>query len=62
MYRFLGCGYRSPDDYKDPRVSALLNTSFEGLPPCLFVVAELDSLRDENLGMKEYKLLNFIKI
>jgi acetyl esterase/lipase len=62
MYRFFECGFRTSDDYKDPRVSALLNTTFEGLPPCLFVVAELDPLRDDNLGMKEYKLLNFIKI
>ncbi len=52
MYRFFANAYRSADDLKDPRVSALLNTSFEDLPPCLFIVAELDVLRDGNLGMK----------
>jgi acetyl esterase/lipase len=61
-YRFLENGYRNSDDYKDPRVSALLNTSFEGLPPCLLIVADLDPLRDGNLGMRNYKSLSFIKI
>jgi acetyl esterase/lipase len=61
IYRFFTNGFRNSDDYKDPRVSPLLNTSFEGLPPCLFIVADLDPLRDGNLGMKKYKLLYFIK-
>lgn len=60
MYRFGVNGYNSPDDYKDPRVAALLNKSYEGIPPCLLIVADLDPLRDGNLGMRTYKLLNSI--
>jgi acetyl esterase/lipase len=55
MYRFSVNAFPSPDDYKDPRANALLNTSFEGLPPCLLIVADLDPLRDDNLGMKNYQ-------
>jgi acetyl esterase/lipase len=44
--------YENVEVLKDPRVSSLLNTSFKDLPPCLFIVADLDPLRDENLGMK----------
>ncbi len=54
-YRLTINAFRNSDDCNDPRVSALLNTSFEGLPPCLFIVAELDPLRDGNLGMKNYQ-------
>ncbi|CAF1642013.1 unnamed protein product, partial [Rotaria sordida] len=39
---------------KDPRASVLLNRTFDGLPPCLFIVADLDILRDGNL---EYQKL-----
>ncbi|CAF0975864.1 unnamed protein product [Rotaria sordida] len=46
--------YHNSDDRKDPRVSALLNRTFDELPPCLFIVADLDILRDENL---EYQKL-----
>ncbi len=42
--------YHDPDDIKDPRVSVLLSKSFDGLPPCLFIVAELDPIRDESYG------------
>ncbi len=62
IYRFVENGYHNSDDCKDPRVSALLNTSFEGLPPCLLIVADLDPLRDGNLGMRNYKSLSLIKI
>lgn len=47
--RFLVNAYESAEDYKSARADALVNTSFEGLPPCLFIVAELDPLRDANL-------------
>ncbi|CAF2440571.1 unnamed protein product [Rotaria sp. Silwood2] len=47
-------GYHNLEDMKNPRVSALLNTTFEGVPPCLFIVADLDLLRDGNL---EYQKL-----
>ena len=50
--RFLANGYENAEDYRTARVDALLNTSFEGLPPCLFIVAELDPLRDSNLGIE----------
>jgi len=39
---------RDENDKKDPRVSVLLNESFDGIPPCLFIVAELDPLRDDS--------------
>jgi acetyl esterase/lipase len=60
--RFYENAYNSSNDCKDPRVDGLLNTSFEGLPPCLLIVADLDPLRDGNLGMTKSKSLNFIKI
>ncbi|CAF3941814.1 unnamed protein product [Rotaria sordida] len=46
--------FHNLDDVKDPRASVLLNRTFEGLPPCLFIVADLDILRDGNL---EYQKL-----
>ena len=52
--RIMDNAFRSPDDYNDPRVSVLLNKSFEGLPPCLFIVAELDPLRDGNISTNNY--------
>ncbi|CAF3725595.1 unnamed protein product [Adineta steineri] len=39
---------RNEEDKKNPRASVLLHESFEGLPPCLFIVAELDPLRDDS--------------
>ena len=56
IYRFEANAFRSSEDYKDPRVSSLLNTSFEGVPPCLFIVADLDPLRDSSLGRRRYQL------
>ncbi|CAF1257164.1 unnamed protein product [Rotaria magnacalcarata] len=38
------------DDVKDPRVSILRNTTFEGLPETLLLVIEFDFLRNGNLG------------
>ncbi len=52
VYRFSANAFENEEVLKDPRVSALLNTSFKDLPPCLFIVADLDVLRDENLRMK----------
>ena len=54
-YRIDKNAFQSPEDWKDPRFSFLSNTSFEGLPPCLFIVAELDPLRDGNIGMKYFQ-------
>jgi hypothetical protein len=56
-YRLTNNAFQSSEDYKDPRVSPLINTSFEGLPPCLFIVAELDPLRDGNLGMQQLLMI-----
>jgi acetyl esterase len=42
---------RDENDKKDPRASVLLQESFENLPPCLFIVAELDPLRDDSYSM-----------
>ena len=50
--------FQSSDDLRDPRANALVNTSFEGIPPCLFILAELDPLRDGNLGMECYSSLD----
>ncbi|CAF1182809.1 unnamed protein product [Adineta steineri] len=48
--------FRDADDLMDPRVSVLLNKSFDGLPPCLLIVCELDPVRDDSYGMvKKYR-------
>ncbi|CAF3967163.1 unnamed protein product [Rotaria magnacalcarata] len=47
--------FRSRDDVKDPRVSILRNTTFEGLPETLLLVIEFDFLRNGNL--EYHKLL-----
>ena len=62
MNRMLTFAYHNLDDVKNPRVSALANTIFEGLPPCLFIVADLDVLPVGNLGMRKKKLLNIVEI
>lgn len=44
------------NDVKDalnPRVSVLRHESFGHLPPCLFIVAELDPLHDDSLSTSE---------
>lgn len=46
---------RDDNDKKDPRASVLLNESFEGVPPCLFIVAELDPIRDDSYGNRRKK-------
>lgn len=43
--------FRDEYDLVDPRVSVVFNSSFENIPSCLFVVAELDPLRDDSYGM-----------
>ncbi|CAF1244090.1 unnamed protein product [Adineta ricciae] len=35
-------------DLDDPRIAVMQNKSFEGLPPCLFIVSELDPLHDDS--------------
>ena len=37
-------------DLDDPRISIMQNKSFEGLPPCLLIVSELDPLHDDSYG------------
>ena len=49
--RLLANAFEKAEDYKTARVDALVYESFDGLPACLFIVAELDPLRDGNLGM-----------
>ena len=58
MNRCIGNGFDSSADLSDPRISVLMNTSFEGLPPCLLIVAELDPLRDDSLRMRKYKQIS----
>ncbi|CAF1112729.1 unnamed protein product [Adineta steineri] len=45
--------FRDADDLMDPRVSVLLNKSFDGLPPCLLIVCELDPVRDDSYAYQE---------
>ncbi|CAF1273936.1 unnamed protein product, partial [Didymodactylos carnosus] len=45
---------RDGNDMRDARVSVIFQSSFTGLPPCLFIVAELDPLLDD----KYQKLLD----
>ncbi|CAF1302613.1 unnamed protein product [Rotaria sordida] len=54
MKWFTTHAFHNLDEVKDPRVSVLLNRTFKDLPPCLFIVADLDILRDGNL---EYQKL-----
>ena len=53
LARFLHHTFPNDDYLKDPRACALLNTSLEGVPPCLLIVANLDPLRDGSFGMDE---------
>ncbi len=54
-FRFTSNALRDENDKKDPRASVLLNESFDGIPPCLFIVAELDPLRDDSYGINKSK-------
>lgn len=42
--------FTNKSDLADPRVSVLLNKSFEQLPPALFIIGEFDPLRDDSYG------------
>ncbi|CAF3276575.1 unnamed protein product, partial [Rotaria sp. Silwood2] len=50
---FTSNALRNEDDKNDSRVSILLNKSFNSLPTCLFIVAELDPLRDDSYNYQE---------
>jgi len=45
---FTSNALRDDNDKKDPRASVLLYETLDGIPPCLFIVAELDPLRDDS--------------
>ncbi|CAF1254840.1 unnamed protein product, partial [Didymodactylos carnosus] len=45
---FISNAIRDENDIKDPRISVLLHSSFTNVPSCLFIVAELDPLRDDS--------------
>ncbi|CAF2060908.1 unnamed protein product [Rotaria magnacalcarata] len=45
---FSSNAFRNDDDKKDSRVSLLDKESFDSLPPCLFIAAELDPVRDDS--------------
>jgi acetyl esterase/lipase len=49
-FRTASTALRDENDKKDPRASVLLYESFDDVPPCLFIVAELDPLRDDSYG------------
>jgi acetyl esterase len=44
------------EDWANPRLAPLLQKDFRSLPPALFIVAEIDPLRDDSYG--ESKLLS----
>lgn len=46
--------FRDENDLKDPRAAILLNRTCADLPPCLFIVAELDPVRDLSYGMNAW--------
>jgi len=48
LKRFSQNALRDENDKTNPRASVLLYDSFEGIPPCLFIVAELDPIRDDS--------------
>ncbi|CAF4060227.1 unnamed protein product, partial [Rotaria sp. Silwood1] len=50
---FISNALRNEDDKNDSRFSILLNKSFNSLPTCLFIVAELDPLRDDSYNYQE---------
>ncbi len=54
-FRLKSTAFENKDEIKDPQVAALLNTSFQGLPPCLLITAELDRFRDDSYGINENK-------
>ncbi len=54
-FRFDSNALRNENDKKDPRASVLLHESFDCVPPCLFIVAELDPLRDDSYGINRSK-------
>ncbi|CAF3808140.1 unnamed protein product [Rotaria sordida] len=45
--------FRDTNDLTDPRASVLLKPSFENLPPCLLIPAELDPLRDDSYAYQK---------
>ena len=53
IFRFKSNAFHDENDQKNPRASVLLNESFDNLPPCLFIVAELDPLRDDSYSKRK---------
>ena len=56
VFRFNSNALRDENDKKDPRASVLLYETFENVPSCLFIVAELDPLRDDSYSMNRLDL------
>ncbi|UJR31672.1 hypothetical protein I4U23_019153 [Adineta vaga] len=50
---FTSNALRDVNDKKNPRASVLLYDSFDDIPPCLFIVAELDPLRDDSYAYQK---------
>ena len=59
-FRFASNALRNEDDKNDPRVAILRHQSLISLPTCLFIVAELDPLRDDSYSRR--KTMNRIEI
>jgi acetyl esterase/lipase len=55
-FRFASNALRNDADKTNPRASVLRHKSFDSLPTCLFIVAELDPLRDDSYSKRESKI------
>jgi acetyl esterase/lipase len=53
LFRFVTNALRNEADKTNPRASVLHNKTFDSLPPCLFIVAELDPLRDDSYSKRK---------
>ena len=50
--RFASQALRNEEDKRNPRVAILHHQSLDSLPRCLFIVAELDPLRDDSYSKR----------
>ncbi|CAF1186382.1 unnamed protein product [Didymodactylos carnosus] len=61
ILKWYGNALRDEKDIVNPRASVLLQTSFTNVPPCLFIVAELDPIRDDSYEYQKVLEKNGIK-
>ena len=58
IFRFITYAFDDGVDMRDPRISVFLNPSPDRLPATLFIVAELDALRDDSFGIEMFMTNN----